>query len=321
MAAVPNGGLSPRVRGNPKRRADRDTHSGPIPACAGEPYSPCRCPAPPRAYPRVCGGTTLLEAETTSVEGLSPRVRGNRSTPPTSSRCPGLSPRVRGNRHPRLRARPRGGPIPACAGEPRPVPEAAAEAGAYPRVCGGTEAASGGRSRGRGLSPRVRGNQGTEGALRLHGGPIPACAGEPAASGPRYGPSTAYPRVCGGTMRLLVQCQEVLGLSPRVRGNHPEAEAARVEAGPIPACAGEPHGGSPSAVRGRAYPRVCGGTAEIDPARPFQTGLSPRVRGNRDAGAGGGRRGGPIPACAGEPRSGREQCPEPGAYPRVCGGT
>ena len=50
-------------------------------------------------------------------------------------------------------------------------------------------------------------------------------------------------------------------------------------------------------------------------------GLSPRVRGNPDAGEQGPYRWRSIPACAGEPSStGPETCIAP-VYPRVCGGT
>ena len=51
-----------------------------IPAYAGEP--PCRYPAatPPLVYPRVCGGTGGDTAAPPEEWGLSPRMRGNRST-------------------------------------------------------------------------------------------------------------------------------------------------------------------------------------------------------------------------------------------------
>ena len=51
-----------------------------------------------RVYPRVCGGTTIDNANTMAIFGLSPRVRGN---PPRISSGAAI-----------LRS------IPACAGEP-----------------------------------------------------------------------------------------------------------------------------------------------------------------------------------------------------------
>ena len=57
VALVDDGGLSPRVRGNPGPRLLRSAQRGSIPACAGEPSTPPRRAASARVYPRVCGGT------------------------------------------------------------------------------------------------------------------------------------------------------------------------------------------------------------------------------------------------------------------------
>ena len=70
-------GLSPRVRGNLCAVNDAFAHLGSIPACAGEPL-PLSPPAPgPAVYPRVCGGTDVMDAFRFVEFGLSPRVRGN----------------------------------------------------------------------------------------------------------------------------------------------------------------------------------------------------------------------------------------------------
>ena len=50
-------GLSPRVRGNPLRRAGPPDSLGSIPACAGEPGRGGRRHRRGGVYPRVCGGT------------------------------------------------------------------------------------------------------------------------------------------------------------------------------------------------------------------------------------------------------------------------
>ena len=172
-----------------------------------------------------------------------------------------------------------------------------------------------------GLSPHVRGNHGHIQLTRSCGGPIPACAGEPArARGPSW-PCRAYPRMCGGTSRTSCQPWPGLGLSPHVRGNLPVACPRACRAGPIPACAGEPrpagHGG---AVRW-AYPRMCGGTAIICSICWGVRGLSPHVRGNPANCFSPCRVLGPIPACAGEPHTTLYKPPSGGAYPRMCGGT
>ena len=91
-------GLSPRVRGNPRTKAEEIFNARSIPACAGEPVSNSVFASAARVYPRVCGGTSLAVSSIPLAAGLSPRVRGNL----------GLS------RLPILLA----WSIPACAGEP-----------------------------------------------------------------------------------------------------------------------------------------------------------------------------------------------------------
>ena len=274
-------GLSPRVRGNRRRRGGRRRHRGTIPACAGEPGPRNSDIYAKRDYPRVCGGTGAETAHPAARAGLSPRVLGN----PTHDR-----------RHPHSART-----IPACAGEPlerrdRSLLEedyprvcGGTSGGAnpplpvrdYPRVCGGTAADALGLSLNQGLSPRVRGNPGDAGALSLGGGTIPACAGEPAGRWRRRPIRWDYPRVCGGTVMPHHGLHRVYGLSPRVRGNPGRHPARDGGCGTIPACAGEPRTGTCPRPRTRDYPRVCGGTPVLDcrhepPART-------------------------IPACAGEP--------------------
>ena len=121
--------------------------------------------------------------------------------------------------------------------------------------------------------------------------------------------------------------------SPRFQGNRPD--------GTIPARAGEPLPKRIWKPLPEDYPRSCGGTRPRGRAHRGEAGLSPLVRGNRDAPRVSRRRGGTIPARAGEPRVGRESglCPrtiparagEPRIehrlpqwfedYPRSCGGT
>ena len=72
-------GLSPRVRGNPLHNYAQVALTGSIPACAGEPLQPVRPGCMEQVYPRVCGGTECGIQTLARVNGLSPRVRGNRS--------------------------------------------------------------------------------------------------------------------------------------------------------------------------------------------------------------------------------------------------
>ena len=131
-------GLSPRMRGNRRNCCPPPRGMRSIPAYAGEPQ-PARYIRPEwRVYPRVCGGTGLLTRRSTCAGGLSPRMRGNRG------RC---LTRPAGQRS-----------IPAYAGEPTSVAPSGIVSTVYPRVCGGTADMYPQPCRGRGLSPRMRGN-------------------------------------------------------------------------------------------------------------------------------------------------------------------
>ena len=211
--------------------------------------------------------------------------------------------------------------IPACAGEPIGPSLWTGATRVYPRVCGGTWPVCWRRRPPDGLSPRVRGNPYPPPRPPMIARSIPACAGEPQVCWASVSRPSVYPRVCGGTDRLLPFRAGLPGLSPRVRGNRPQARSAASRWGSIPACAGEPGIVAGEVARDPVYPRVCGGTRpQVSSARATY-GLSPRVRGNPE---GYGMVGTPtrsIPACAGEPRRlwyGRHTDQ---VYPRVCGGT
>ena len=75
-------GLSPRLRGNPLQSSPYWARSGSIPASAGEPRAPLPSRSPHGVYPRVCGGTTQFRSGWSPYLGLSPRLRGNRSSRP-----------------------------------------------------------------------------------------------------------------------------------------------------------------------------------------------------------------------------------------------
>ena len=235
-----------------------------------------------KVYPRVCGGTQAICALSTPRRGLSPRVRGN----PLAA-LQGLT-----------QAR----SIPACAGEPGCGGLDVAGAGVYPRVCGGTRSRLRNAAIWDGLSPRVRGNQGRRAAGACAIGSIPACAGEPSSLTPPSRVWGVYPRVCGGTRSSAMKIGQYKGLSPRVRGNRTDGSPRTRPARSIPACAGEPSMYTRAMTSAKVYPRVCGGTCEEAQAISRESGLSPRVRGNRQVALHHHRIAGSIPACAGEPR-------------------
>ena len=151
-----------------------------------------------------------------------------------------VSPRVRGNPASRFICDTRSRSIPACAGEPPCLWTPSYRPWVYPRVCGGTTTRELQLTGEAGLSPRVRGNQdGAEPAQRDVWS-IPACAGEPCHKAHLGGTAEVYPRVCGGTFKIIARQPIVWGLSPRVWGNHYQPACRPLFAGSIPACAGEP---------------------------------------------------------------------------------
>ena len=274
-------GLSPRVRGNQASVTVIELPVGSIPACAGEPVVATQDQPGGGVYPRVCGGTDNHSFHLLSVQGLSPRVRGNRVLV--------------------LHDLDAEGSIPACAGEPGPVAGYRCHGRVYPRVCGGTSLPLPHPKRWRGLSPRVRGNQRQFQPAGHNRRSIPACAGEPPAVLARTWRTWVYPRVCGGTSKTTGGPSSEPGLSPRVRGNPSLAAPAGCWRRSIPACAGEPAGARHSRQHTGVYPRVCGGTLTVLLLALVAIGLSPRVRGNRQVLRSRVASAGSIPACAGNP--------------------
>ena len=171
-----------------------------------------------------------------------------------------------------------------------------------------------------GLSPRVRGSRMTFIVPICISGSIPACAGEPRISDGTVRVHWVYPRVCGGAPTDIWNTTTEEGLSPRVRGSPAGTCVAGPGYGSIPACAGEPLRRPTGPGSGRVYPRVCGGALRGHLGVAIVSGLSPRVRGSREATdiVRASKRS--IPACAGEPHSPHSARSCPRVYPRVCGG-
>ena len=193
-------------------------------------------------------------------QGLSPRMRGNRSHVPKGRMIPGS--------------------IPAHAGEPASSSAGVSVSGVYPRACGGTMVPGRVYLVSTGLSPRMRGNQ----RFRHFDGvlirSIPAHAGEPASSGGLGTDLRVYPRACGGTFLYILSRHLGLGLSPRMRGNRSLRAVLPLAHGSIPAHAGEPKSAPSPATSARVYPRACGGTVLNRTYHVYLAGLSPRMRGN-----------------------------------------
>ena len=131
-----------------------------------------------------------------------------------------------------------------------------------------------------GLSPHARGNLyvGRTATNQLRS--IPACTGEPELLKSGGCVHRVYPRMHGGTDWIQGTATSRAGLSPHARGNRRNCRGRCLCSGSIPACTGEPQGPSASALRGRVYPRMHGGTLIGMGVGEYYSGLSPHARGN-----------------------------------------
>ena len=172
----------------------------------------------------------------------------------------GLSPLARGNLHLVARHQVAIGPIPARAGQPAILALSYIPLEAYPRSRGATNSRGAHLLCRSGLSPLARGNLAVAQQCALWAGPIPARAGQPMSSIVFVSSNGAYPRSRGATAPINPISSAPYGLSPLARGNRRRRGAAAVQAGPIPARAGQPP--SCGCVRAfvRAYPRSRGAT-------------------------------------------------------------
>ena len=231
----------------------------------------------------------------------------------------GLSPRVWGSRLARAGAHVRLGSIPTCAGQPSGKDISLGTGKVYPHVCGAAERSAMKELAEQGLSPRVRGSLNSPRLYREARGSIPTCAGQPCtASLAAYG-AKVYPHVCGAaTISTITSCQP-LGLSPRVRGSPAATWVNPNDAGSIPTCAGQPGTIAPLITSSSVYPHVCGAAALSRPSHISARGLSPRVRGSRDACATPSICFRSIPTCAGQPIRLTKSRTSKTVYPHVCG--
>ena len=195
----------------------------------------------------------------------------------------GLSPPVRGNQTRRSVMQRGDRSIPACAGEPSRARPRRQPPPVYPRLCGGTRLRMPSGKSGSGLSPPVRGNRERHSPRRRGLWSIPACAGEPLPCRLPPSPIRVYPRLCGGTSWGMIDFLVRYGLSPPVRGNPPQPPKLRRRQRSIPACAGEPQLPPETPPPDVVYPRLCGGTQPPLGRNEKREGLSPPVRGNRQA--------------------------------------
>ena len=130
-----------------------------------------------------------------------------------------------------------------------------------------------------------------------------------------------HPRAGGGTTTIVINGHELMGPSPRGRGNrHAMGEHFRLF-GAIPARAGEPIGGATENVDIEGHPRAGGGTQRRAGDLMSASGPSPRGRGNRKGAHFRERPRGAIPARAGEPSARTFWGAPTRGHPRAGGGT
>ena len=232
-------------------------------------------------YPHACGGTLWADGWLSIEKGLSPRLWGNHKEYSPERRLPGS--------------------IPTPVGEPSLSLSALPVRRVYPHACGGTCCSHGVQSVGRGLSPRLWGNQPVRRAAVVGLGSIPTPVGEP------------YAKVVSGPV--------VEGLSPRLWGNRVRQPDRVRPGGSIPTPVGEPSLGIHGQAVARVYPHACGGTYDERREEDVAEGLSPRLWGNplRVLHHLGSR--GSIPTPVGEPEALARQVPDIGVYPHAGGGT
>ena len=169
-----------------------------IPACTGNPCRSVRCRSDFRVYPRVYGESDGFRTGDYGVGGLSPRVRGIRSS---GAQPVGVA-----------------GSIPACTGNPSRKARRPWMVWVYPRVYGESWQRQTATSRSRGLSPRVRGIQRHRHEREAPAGSIPACTGNPQLRAVVGHAERVYPRVYGESDQGRAPGGRGAGLSPRVRG-------------------------------------------------------------------------------------------------------
>ena len=191
--------------------------------------------------------------------------------------------------------------IPARAGEPRAIRQEVGTHRVHPRARGGTPGFNARGEGWRGASPRARGNRQCDQSQGLRPRCIPARAGEPDSENVRFFASAVHPRARGGTIPFGGAAIELVGASPRARGNPRASSSTRSSARCIPARAGEPRVVGHRERTYQVHPRARGGTEPDLPLRRGRDGASPRARGNPKPQRGLRRDHGCIPARAGEP--------------------
>ena len=171
-----------------------------------------------------------------------------------------------------------------------------------------------------GRSPRERGSRCTRQDDVSEGGSIPARAGEPRCVRQLEEEPRVDPRASGGANLQTRKSLLLQGRSPRERGSHHKTPRSYMEAGSIPARAGEPSPYGRDARPAWVDPRASGGAAAEPLRLALPAGRSPRERGSQAPICRVDRPAGSIPARAGEPGHAMPSALVVGVDPRASGG-
>jgi len=160
----------------------------------------------------------------------------------------------------------------------------------------------------RGRSPRARGNHGVELGQERPGGSIPAGAGKPSPEPSSRSLNRVDPRGRGETSTRSTIKAELLGRSPRARGNRTPGCPSSPLLGSILAGAGKPPLNERAATLDRVDPRGRGETSDGVVEACYPPGRSPRARGNPGTSRSPAPEERSIPAGAGKPPACRRRC-------------
>ena len=150
-------------------------------------------------------------------------------------------------------------------------------------------------------------------------GIIPAYAGNTCSSASAVCPSRDHPRVCGEHAPSVYAVGALTGSSPRMRGTRLLLQLVCLHCGIIPAYAGNTSTQRGTWFLSRDHPRVCGEHRYDQERCPRRSGSSPRMWGTLLVFRRARRRGGIIPAYAGNTLVSRLSIPLLWDHPRVCG--
>ena len=252
-------GPSPRARGIPLQRGERDGRIRSIPASAGNPGKERFEPRSLQVHPRERGESRTFRSLKAASEGPSPRARGIRGVRAQTGVELGSIPASAGNPGAGFFFWRRTGVHPRERGESAPPPASpATSTRVHPRERGESMLIPDTSPDSTGPSPRARGIRVRQPRPRGALGSIPASAGNPQSNMFRSASLWVHPRERGESQTPGVRHFPCRGPSPRARGIRGRVFSFGAERGSIPASAGNPAAPAASTAISRVHPRERG---------------------------------------------------------------